>query len=154
MRFSKLTFAYGVIILFVSAAMAFASPSTETSRETLVYATTDKVSDMDPANAYDFFTWELFQNVYMGLMAYAPGTTDLVPGLAESYEVKGDGDIYVFNLRKGVKFTDGTPFTADTVKWSIDRVIALAGDPSWLVSDFVDSVDVIDANTVQFNLNI
>jgi peptide/nickel transport system substrate-binding protein len=118
----------------------------------LVYATTDKVIDMDPANAYDFFTWELFQNVYRGLMSYEPGKTTLIPGLAESYEVKGDGDVYVFNLRKGVTFTDGTPFTADTVKWSIDRVIALAGDPSWLVTDFVDSVEVVDDHKVQFNL--
>ena len=40
---------------------------------------------MDPASAYDFHTWEIFQNVYRGLMAYSAGTTSLVPGLAESY---------------------------------------------------------------------
>ncbi len=119
----------------------------------LVYATTDTVIDMDPANAYDFFTWELFQNVYKGLLAYEPGTTDIVPALAESYEINAAGDEYTFHLRRDVKFTDGTPFTADVVKWSIDRVISLAGDPSWLVIDYVKSVDVVDDYTVRFNLN-
>ena len=33
---------------------------------TLVYGTTDKVTDMDPASAYDFHTWEIFQNVELG----------------------------------------------------------------------------------------
>jgi len=51
-----------------------------------------------------------------------------------------------------LKFTDGTPFDASAVKWSIDRVIALAGDPSWLVSDFVASVEVVDKYLVKFIL--
>jgi peptide/nickel transport system substrate-binding protein len=120
--------------------------------KTLVYGTTEKVTDMDPASAYDFHTWEIFQNIYQGLLAYKPGTTELVPGLAESYTVNDKGDVYTFKLRKGLKFTDGTPFNADAVKWSIDRVMSLQGDPSWLVTDFVKSVDVVDENTVRFNL--
>ncbi|MFP4564188.1 MAG: ABC transporter substrate-binding protein [Spirochaetia bacterium] len=124
----------------------------EAVRETLVYATTDKVSDMDPANAYDFHTWELFRNVSRGLLAYRPGTTELIPGLAEDYTVNDAGDVYTFELREGVNFSDGTPFDAEAVKWSIDRVMNIAGDPSWLVTDFVDSVDVVDEYTVRFNL--
>jgi len=119
---------------------------------TLVYGTTEKVTDMDPAHAYDFHTWEIFQNIYQGLLAYAPGTTDLVPGLAESYTVNSAGDEYTFSLRSGLNFTDGTAFNAEAVKWSIDRVISLEGDPSWLVSDFVESVEVINDLTVKFNL--
>ena len=121
-------------------------------KETLVYATTDKVSDMDPANAYDFHTWELFRNIGRGLLSYKPGTTQIVPGLATEYSVNDAGDVYTFTLREGVNFSDGTPFNAEAVKWSIDRVINIAGDPSWLVSDFVDSVDVVDEYTVRFNL--
>ncbi len=120
--------------------------------KTLVYATTEHVTDMDPANAYDFHTWELFQNIGAGLLMYKPGTTELVPGLAESYTVNDAGDVYTFKLRQGLKYTDGTPLTASVVKWSIERVIKLEGDPSWLVTSYVDSVDAVDDTTVRFNL--
>lgn len=122
------------------------------AKVTLVYGTTEKVTDMDPANAYDFHTWEIFENIYRGLLAYPPGKTNLVPGLAESYKVVDAGKGYVFKLKEGVKFSDGTPFDANAVKWSIDRVIRIAGDPSWLVTDFVDSVEVLDKYRVKFVL--
>jgi peptide/nickel transport system substrate-binding protein len=120
--------------------------------KTLVYGTTEKVSDMDPANAYDFHTWEIFQNINEGLMSYVPGGTDLVPGLAEKYTVNKAGDEYTFTLRKGLKFSNGDPLDAAAVKWTIDRVIKLNGDPSWLVTQFVKSVDAPDATTVVFHL--
>jgi peptide/nickel transport system substrate-binding protein len=127
-------------------------PAKGFAKETLVYGTTEKVIDMDPANAYDFHTWEIFYNIYQGLLKYPPGKTNLVPGLAESYEIGAGGKEYTFKLREGLKFTDGTPFDASAVKWSIDRVIALAGDPSWLVTDFVASVEVVDKYRVKFIL--
>ncbi|MBW1710178.1 MAG: peptide ABC transporter substrate-binding protein [Deltaproteobacteria bacterium] len=120
--------------------------------DTLVYGTTEKVTDMDPAHAYDFHTWEIFYNIYQGLLTYPAGKTDLAPGLAENYFISVDGKEYTFELRKGLKFSDGTPFDASAVKWSVDRVIALKGDPSWLVTEFVDRVDVVDKYTVKFVL--
>jgi len=120
--------------------------------DTIVYGTTEKVIDMDPANAYDFHTWEIFYNIYQGLMTYPPGSTELVPALAESYDISADGKEYTFKLREGLKFSDGTPFDADAVKWSVDRVIALKGDPSWLVTDFVDHVEVAGKYAVKFVL--
>ena len=121
-------------------------------KTTLVYGTTERVTDMDPANAYDFHTWEIFYNIYEGLMGYPAGETELVPKLATSYEIVDDGKGYIFTLREGVQFSDGTPFDASVVKWSIDRVINLKGDPSWLVTDFVESVEVISDFKVKFNL--
>ncbi|MBW2059547.1 MAG: peptide ABC transporter substrate-binding protein [Deltaproteobacteria bacterium] len=131
-----------ILLCAVIVGLAFV-PAKGFARETLVYGTTEKVIDMDPANAYDFHTWEIFYNIYQGLLKYPPGETNLVPGLAESYDISADGKEYTFHLRKGLKFTDGTPFDAYSVKWSIDRVMALKGDPSWLVTDFVDRVELV-----------
>ena len=150
----KRLFAF-LFVLALTAGVAFAGAGAEATAapKILVYGTTEKVTDLDPAHAYDFHTWEIFYNIYQGLWAYEPGTTNLVPGLAESYTANSAGDEYTFKLRKGLKFTDGTPFTADAVKWSIDRVIALEGDPSWLVTDFVKAVEVVDDYSVKFILN-
>lgn len=125
---------------------------TKEEARSLVYGTTEKVTDMDPANAYDFHTWEIFQNISTGLLAYKPGMTELAPALAASYSANAKGDEFTFKLRTGVKFTDGTAFDAASVKWTIDRVMMLKGDPSWLVTDFVKEVVVVDAQTVKFVL--
>ncbi|TYB31121.1 MAG: peptide ABC transporter substrate-binding protein [Candidatus Mcinerneyibacterium aminivorans] len=122
------------------------------NKNMIVYGTTESVTDLDPAEAYDFHTWEILYNVYEGLMTYKPGTAELENGLAESYSVNEKGDEYTFKLKEGLKFTDGSAFTAEDVKWSIDRVMRLNGDPAWLVTDFVESVDVVDEYTVRFNL--
>ncbi len=139
-----------VLLLVLGFALAVSSAW---AQSTLVYGTTDKVTDMDPASAYDFHTWEIFQNVSSGLLAYTPGTTNLVPALATGYTINAAGDEYTFKLRKGVKFSNGTPFTAAAVKWSIDRVAKLNGDPAALVTQYVKSVDIVDDYTVKFVLN-
>jgi peptide/nickel transport system substrate-binding protein len=120
--------------------------------EPLVIGTTDKVTDLDPAEAYDFHTWEIFYNVAGGLVTYIPGTTQLKPDLAESYTVSDDGMEWTFKLHPGMKFPDGTPLDAEAVKWSVDRVVRLEGDPNWLVSAFLDEAIVVDDLTITFKL--
>mgnify|MGYP001031333719 CR=1 FL=1 len=121
--------------------------------EPLIIGTTDRITDLDPAETYDFHTWEIFYNTGDTLLKYAAGTTDVEPALAESMpEVSEDGLEYTFKLREGLKFTDGTPLNAEAVKWSIDRVGVIAGDPNWLVTSFVDSVEVVDDLTLKFKL--
>lgn len=120
--------------------------------EPLIIGTTDSVTDLDPANAYDFHTWEIFHNTMSTLLTYKPGTTELQPGLATEYKASEDGTEYTFKLREGLEFPDGTPFNADAVVWSINRVMRLEGDPSWLVTSFVDKVEKVDEYTVKFTL--
>jgi len=118
--------------------------------EPLIIGTTDTVTDLDPGETYDFHTWEIFHNMADTLLVYVPGTTDLQPGLAEDFpDVSDDGLEYTFKLKPGLKFTDGTPLNAEVVKWSLDRVVRLEGDPNWLVSAFLDHVEVIDDLTVK-----
>ncbi|MBW2121861.1 MAG: peptide ABC transporter substrate-binding protein, partial [Deltaproteobacteria bacterium] len=61
-----------ILLCAVIVGLAFV-PAKGFARETLVYGTTEKVIDMDPANAYDFHTWEIFYNIYQGLLKYPPG---------------------------------------------------------------------------------
>ena len=82
----------------------------------------DDVATLDPAIGYDWQNWSMIKSLYDGLMDYEPGTTELRPGLAESYDISEDGKVFTFKLREGVKFHNGRVMTADDVKYSLDRV--------------------------------
>jgi peptide/nickel transport system substrate-binding protein len=68
--------------------------------------------------------------------------------LSTSYTVAPDGKSFTFNLRKGVKFHDGTPFNAEAAKWNLDAQLAgkLNGTQMWT------SIDVVDEYTVRLNV--
>jgi len=132
-----------------------ASPTPTTTAKgkgVVVIGVTDKITDIDPANAYDFFTWEVLSNIMSGLVTYDPDTGKIVGDLATSWEVKENGKVWIFHLRHDAKFADGTPCTAHDVVRSIKRVMRIKGDPSWLVTEFVDDVKALDDYTVEFVL--
>ncbi|MBL4786471.1 MAG: ABC transporter substrate-binding protein [Cohaesibacteraceae bacterium] len=83
----------------------------------------DDVSTLDPAIGYDWQNWSMIKSLFDGLMDYKPGTTDLIPDLAESYTISDDGLVYTFKLRSGVKFHNGRVMTSADVKYSLDRVV-------------------------------
>ncbi|MBL3592253.1 MAG: ABC transporter substrate-binding protein [Synergistaceae bacterium] len=81
-------------------------------------------------------------NVYDRLLECAtvgPGKSELVPGLAESWEISDDGKIYTFHIRKGVKFHSGEELTGKDVVYTFDRML----DPATkaLNTDILDFVD-------------
>ena len=55
----------------------------------------------------------------------------LEPELAESWKIAPDGNSVTFKLRRGIKFHDGTPITANDVKWSFDRAVTVGGFPTF-----------------------
>jgi len=83
----------------------------------------DDIATLDPAIGYDWVNWSMIKSLYSRLMDYTPGTPDLIPSLAETYEVSPDGLTYTFKLRKGVKFTNGRDVVASDVKYSIERAV-------------------------------
>ena len=54
-------------------------------------------------------------------LVYADSNFKLQPMLATEWEMTGDDNTWVFNLREGITFHDGTPFNAEAVKWCIER---------------------------------
>ncbi|MFR3626917.1 MAG: ABC transporter substrate-binding protein [Lachnospiraceae bacterium] len=75
----------------------------------------------------------------------------LIPYLAEDYSVSEDGLTYTFQLRKGVSFTDGTPFTAEDVKFTFDY---MKEHPyKWVSVSMVEEASVVDEHTVEIRLN-
>lgn len=83
----------------------------------------DDISTLDPAVGYDWQNWSIIKSLFDGLMDYEPGTTKLVPHLAESYTISSDARTYTFKLRQGVKFTNGREVTAQDFKYSLERML-------------------------------
>ena len=167
-----------VIIIAAVAAGAYitsqpsAPPTTTTTtgpppivfKDTLIMGTTDAVEvSLDPAESYAYFGWEIIQSTGSSLVDIRPGSaagpSDIVPALATSWDVSSDGLTWTFNLRQGVKFQDGTEFTANDVKYSFDRNVfklAIPEGPQVGIGygDIIKSVDAMSPTQVVFHLNI
>ncbi len=91
----------------------------------------------------------LDNNIYEQLVRYDARNKKVLPWLAESYTVSDDGLVYTFKIRKGVKFQNGDPMTAEDVKYSIDRTMAIAAGASYIWSS-VSNIEVVDPETVVF----
>lgn len=119
--------AVGVVVALTTAALVAACSAG--SGEGTSGARTDVVVGLtgEPTNL-DFTTTSgsaipqlLMNNVYEGLVTIDQ-EGEVQPQLAESWEVNGDRTVYTFTLHEGVTFSDGSPFTADDVVSSIERV--------------------------------
>lgn len=92
---------------------------------TLVYGLGfDVDGTLDPQVTFFDSTIRVMLNVCEPLV-WMPSATEIVPGLADSWEASEDGMSYTFHLKEGVTFHDGTPFNADAVKYTYDRVVAI-----------------------------
>ncbi len=85
---------------------------------------------LDPQLSYTLEGWEGLWNVYVPLLTYQHGngdeTTKVVPGLAEALPtISSDGKTYTLTLRKGVKYSDGTPVKASDFPYAIQRLFKL-----------------------------
>ncbi len=93
-----------------------------------------------------------YQNIFEGLTRMGPNG-EILPGLARSWEISEDGTVYTFTLAEGVTFHDGTPFTAEDVKFSLDRARADdSTNPQKVLFEAIENVEVIDPATVEVTL--
>ncbi|MEP1207334.1 MAG: ABC transporter substrate-binding protein [Rhizobiaceae bacterium] len=94
----------------------------------------------------------VYANVFEGLTRIG-SKGEVLPALAESWDISEDGKTYTFKLRVGVKYHDGSDFNAEDVKFSLDRARA-EGSTNAQKALFagIESVTVKDANTVVVQL--
>jgi ABC-type transport system substrate-binding protein len=90
--------------------------------DTLTIGSASDAQGLDVADETDAESLSIGAQIYEGLVAFEPGTTHLLPGLAERWEVSRDGLEWTFYLRRGAKFHDGSDFNADAVLFNIDRI--------------------------------
>src|SRR5512138_1393877 len=146
-----------VIVLTV---LAFVASAGAQPAGTLLVGLVAEPVALDPAQVTDLNSNRVGRRVVETLVAFAEESTQIVPGLAESWTISKDGLTYTFKLRKGIAFHDGTPFNAQAVKFSIERQIN-PEHPANKLGKYpfagyffgnVKAVEVMDDSTVRFAL--
>ena len=135
----------------ICAAVLSPAGAAETKNEITV-AVASTFTTMDPWNATDTLSQAVAKSFYEGLFKF-DRAMNVVPSLAESAESSPDGMQHVVHLRRGVKFHDGTTFTAEAVKANFDRITTPGSTlKRFFLFENVASLKVLDPYTVRFTL--
>ena len=135
----------------ICAAVLSPAGAAETKNEITV-AVASTFTTMDPWNATDTLSQAVAKSFYEGLFKF-DRAMNVVPSLAESAESSPDGMQHVVHLRRGVKFHDGTTFTAEAVKANFDRITTPGSTlKRFFLFENIASLKVLDPYTVRFTL--
>ncbi|HXX38288.1 MAG TPA: ABC transporter substrate-binding protein, partial [bacterium] len=108
-------------VLGVSGGLPSGSLQAQNARGTLVYGLGGEPKLLDTGDSSDNNASIVQAQIYNSLVGYKPGTLDLVPDLAVSWVPSENYTVWTFQLRRGLRFQDGTPFNADAVKFNVER---------------------------------
>src|SRR5881409_3903934 len=128
---------------------------------TLVVGLVAEPVNLDPPQVTDLNSNRVGRRIVETLVTFPDESTQVVPGLAESWTISKDGLQYTFKLRRGIAFHDGTPLNAEAVKFSIERQIN-PNHPAYKLGKYpfanfffgnVKAVEVLSEERVAFLLN-
>lgn len=120
-------------------------------KDTVIIGIANDVNNLDPQGSNTDANMMVFYLTHERLVNIDPDTNEVIPALAESWTVSEDGCVYDFTLAADATFTDGTPCTAEDVKFTYDR----AKDSSFAMQKVADvvSVEVVDPTHVRITLS-
>ena len=154
-RVSRLPFALGIVSLLLAAGLSLASArgaiaqTAPTGEATMAWHVTIAPSWFDPSTAPPQITpFGILYALHDGLVRPLPGQK-VGNSLAESWTESADGLTYEFKLRRGVKFHNGDPVTAEDAKFSFERY---KGAGATELQARVRQVEVVDPHTIRFLL--
>jgi peptide/nickel transport system substrate-binding protein len=152
--------AWGIGVLLLMAVLVGSVAVAAPPKDAMVIGLLAEPVTMDPPQITDLNSTRVIKRMFEGLTAQELGTYKIIPGLAQSWDISKDGLTYTFHLRPNVKFHDGTPLTAEAVKFCFDRQMNEQG-PFYATGTYpyvkgflgnVAGVEVVNATTVQIRL--
>jgi peptide/nickel transport system substrate-binding protein len=136
----------GLLVLMLVLPAAAAPPPSRVPANVLVFGgvISDSIS-LDPAEAFEFASVWVANQVYDTLVDFSRDFTRAVPKAAISWTASADLTTYTFRLRPGMRFHSGNPVTASAVEFSIRRAHRLKLSPSFIVTDFIKAPEDVAA---------
>ncbi len=150
-----------------SEAASTTDEAAEPAAQEMTFVLNNIPDGLDPTVTNNSFAQYVILNCFEGLVTYDE-TGSVVPGQAESWDISDDGLTYTFHLREGLKWSDGTPLTANDFVYSIKHVLtpSTAAQYVSMVTDYVKGaqefydggsedelgVKAVDDNTLEITL--
>lgn len=104
----------------------------------LTFVLSNEPDGIDPGVTNNSFAKYVLNNCFEGLVTYDESGS-VVPGNAESWDISDDGTVYTFHLRDGLKWSDGSPLTAQDYVYAYQRVLTPATAAQYM-SMFTDYI--------------
>ena len=108
---------------FLLLAVVFSACSPPPPANTLIYGRGEDANTLDPVNTDIGEAVNVIVNIFDTLVTYRDESTELAPGLATEWKHNDEGTLWTFQIRPGVSFHDGSPLTAEAVKFSFERLL-------------------------------
>jgi peptide/nickel transport system substrate-binding protein len=142
-----------LLIFLISSGMAFCilpARNLEARPIEMQWAVEMEIASVDPTKSTNNWERTIGLNVYDILIFPDPDPKKkLKPWIANSWTVSPDGKTYSFQLKKGLKFHDGSEITAEDVAFSMERLVTMAGPIATVFKEIKPgSTKVIDKYTV------
>jgi peptide/nickel transport system substrate-binding protein len=149
-RIGSLAFLAAVLLMVAACGGGGGGTQSNTPPGTLEVALEAEPPELDPNLSSAYVDRQVMASIYDRLVDIDENG-EIVPMLAESYEVSDDGLEYTFRLRQGVQFHDGEPFDADAVVFNLERYQEEDSVRSTEIEP-VESVEAVDDSTVRVTL--
>lgn len=124
------------------------------TKDVFNFATNQDIPHLDPHGTSANTSFRVTYMLYDRLVTYDGTTTDVIPQLAEKWEISDDGLTYTFHMNEEAKFHDGTPVTAEAVKYSYTRAMDVGKSAAGQFKNVInkDSFEVVDEHTIKITL--
>ncbi len=138
---------FRIIVVFILALMASGcgAPHEDGPRAFRFRLASDPPS-LDPIHTTDTSSATIVFRIFEGLIEQDPVTLDIVPALAERWEISPDGLTYTFHLKRGVKFHNGREMTAEDFRYSFERCLTPenVSERSWALAPIEGAAEMLE----------
>ena len=145
---------YSVLIVVLVAGLTVSGITAQEER-TVIMASAVDVYAIDPAIGFDQAIGSSLKQFYDSLFRYVGNPPEVVPWLAESFDVSEDGTVYTIKMREDAVFHDGSSVNAEAVVYSAERLLRIGQGAAFLFGGVLSpgNTTAVDAYTVQFVLD-
>ncbi len=147
---------FGIAIAVCIAACGGCSKSpAKHPKDTIRIDVGSEVPTLDPTLAEDTSSTRVMYDLFAGLVDFDQHNT-VIPGMAERWEIAADGKTYTFHLRTGLRFSDGSPITAEDFVYTFRRLVdpQVASPYSMLISNIVNASAIMDGKARPDSLGV